>query len=124
MSLATNRKYVNLERQALNLKSGEEETDWYNLEIWGPTAEFVSKYVDKGARVGVIGSLQEDRWTDRETQEPRNAFKIIVRDFDVLETRAEAEARRRGRGGGGGGFYSRNDDYDDGPSSAGKGDFF
>lgn len=55
LSLAARRKYHYLERQEMGIKSGDEETDWYGLEIWGVTAEFVSKFVDKGARVGVIG---------------------------------------------------------------------
>jgi hypothetical protein len=39
LSLACRRKYHYAERQALNIKSGEEETDWFGLEIWGQTAE-------------------------------------------------------------------------------------
>jgi hypothetical protein len=34
VSLATKCKYHGLERQALQIRSGEEETDWYGLEIW------------------------------------------------------------------------------------------
>jgi single-strand DNA-binding protein len=129
MSLACKRKVHSMERKTNNIVSGEEETDWYGLEIWGQTAEFVSKYVDKGARVGVIGSLQVDQWSDKATGEPRSRAKVVVRDFDLLETKAEADLRRTNRGGpafvpkdksdgnqGGG--------YGGGPSSAGSGSFF
>jgi single-strand DNA-binding protein len=133
LSLACKRKYHSMERKANNVASGEEETDWYGLEIWGQTAEFVSKYVDKGARVGVIGSLQVDQWTDKASGEPRSRAKVVVRDFDLLETKAEADLRRSSRrgpafykdksdddeGGGGGGRG-----YGGGPSSAGSGGFF
>jgi Single-strand binding protein family len=34
VSLATKCKYHGLERKALQIRSGEEETDWYGLEIW------------------------------------------------------------------------------------------
>ncbi|GKY95449.1 hypothetical protein MPSEU_000506500 [Mayamaea pseudoterrestris] len=122
LSLATKRKYHSLERQASNLQWGQEETDWYALEIWGSTAEFVSKYVDRGTHVSVIGSLQIDEWTDRATGELRNKAKIIVRDFDILESKDEAEARRSRSGNSGGKSY--NDRSDGGPSSAGSGDFF
>lgn len=130
LSLACKRKYHGLERQQLKLRSGEEATDWYGLEIWGQTAEFVSKYVDKGQRVGVIGSLQIDEWMDKTTQEPRNRVKVVVRDIDILETRAESEARRANTGSRRGpAFYtsddkSDNDGGDGGPSSAGTGGFF
>ena len=56
--------------------------------------------------------LKIDDWTDRETGEPRNRPKIIVREFDILETRAEADLRR-----------NRYDD-DDGFRGAGVGGFF
>ena len=120
LSLACRRKYHYIERQALNIKSGEEETDWYGLEIWGVTAEFVSKYVDKGARVGVIGSLDVDTWLDKETGEPRSKPKVIVREFDILETKAEADARRSKQRGPS--FYTSTDDYN--PSTNSSGGFF
>ena len=34
LSLATQRKYHVMDRQMNNMKVGDEETDWYRLEIW------------------------------------------------------------------------------------------
>lgn len=39
LSLATKCKYHGLERKAFDIKAGEEETDWYGLEIWVRTPE-------------------------------------------------------------------------------------
>lgn len=123
LSLAVKRKYHGLERKAYNIKSGEEETDWYGLEIWGRDAEYAAKYVTKGARIGVVGSLQLDEWVDKATGEPRNAAKIIVKDLDILETKAESELRQANKRGPS--FYtSDKDDDDDEPFSAGSGGFF
>lgn len=126
LSLACQRNYHYAERQANGIKSGEEETDWYGLEIWGQTAEFVSKYVDKGARIGVIGSLQIDQWADKETGEKRSRAKCIVRELDILETRAEAEARRSNQRGAS--FYTSSDTATDDdlydPSRGSQGGFF
>jgi single-strand DNA-binding protein len=128
LSLAVKRKYHSLERKAYNIKSGEEETDWYGLEIWGRDAEYAAKYVKKGARIGVVGSLQLDEWTDRATGEPRNAAKIIVKDLDILETRAESELRQSNQRGDqrGPSFYTNDDDDDDDDEtfSRGTGGFF
>lgn len=121
LSLASKRKIHFLERKMDNIQSGEEETDWYGLEIWGQTAEFCAKYCDKGARVGVVGSLQIDRWVDKATGEPRSRAKVIVRDLDLLETRAEAEARRSNRRGP---AFVRDGDDDFSQRSAGTGGFF
>jgi single-strand DNA-binding protein len=57
----------------------------------------VAKYIDKGARVGVVGQLQVDSWNDKETGLPRSRAKIIVRDIDILETKAETDLRRSSR---------------------------
>ena len=127
LSFAVRRKYHGLERKAYNIKSGEEETDWYGLEIWGRDAEYAAKYVTKGARIGVVGSLQLDEWTDKATGEQRNAAKIIVKDLDILETRAESELRQSSKRGPS--FYTSDDDDDDDddddePFSAGSGGFF
>uniref|UniRef100_A0A7S2UQ80 Single-stranded DNA-binding protein n=1 Tax=Attheya septentrionalis TaxID=420275 RepID=A0A7S2UQ80_9STRA len=137
LSLAVKRKYHPLERRAYNIKSGDEETDWFALEIWGRDAEYAAKYVEKGSRIGVTGSLVVDNWTDRATGEPRSRPKILVKQLDILETKAEADLRRKNvqqRGSGGynsnqGGQYNqqrsnRDDDNDGGPSSAGSGGFF
>ena len=123
LSLAYKRKLRYAERKAKDIKSGEEETDWFGLEIWGQTAEFVSKYVDKGARIGIIGSLQVDEWQDKETGDKRSRPKVIVRDFELLETKAEAEMRRSNNRGSS--FYTEDDDddvYD--PSRGSSGGFF
>ncbi|KAL3937117.1 MAG: hypothetical protein SGBAC_007697 [Bacillariaceae sp.] len=138
LSLACRRKYHYAERGALCIKSGEEETDWYGLgkyptetfllncifydrELWGQTAEFAGKYVSKGARVGVIGTLQIDEWNDRETGEKRNKAKVVVREFDILETRAEADLRQQGSRGPS--FYTGDDDEYN-PSRGSSGGFF
>jgi len=119
LSLAVKRKYHPLERKVKNIKNGEEETDWFNLEIWGRDAEYATKYVTKGARVGITGSLACDGWVDRTTGEKRHKFKIVVKHLDILESKAEADLRSGGRK-----PYYDSDDEDNGPYSAGSGSFF
>jgi single-strand DNA-binding protein len=61
VGLAVKRQYNSYERIALGINYGEEETDWFTLEMWGKDAEFMAQYVTKGARVGISGSLLFDR---------------------------------------------------------------
>jgi len=122
LSLACRRKYHYLERQSKDIKTGDEETDWYGLEIWGQTAEFVSKYVDKGARVGVVGTFQIDEWNDKESGEKRSKAKVVVREFDILESKAEADLRRSGNRGPS--FFTGDSDDEYNPSSGSSGGFF
>ncbi len=127
LSLAVKRKYHPLERQVRNIQSGEEETDWFNLELWGRDAEYAGKYVTKGARIGITGKLNVDTWNDKVTGEERTSRKVVVKHLDILESRAEAELRMGNRGkysGGGNSNSGGGMDYGDGPSSGGSGGFF
>jgi single-strand DNA-binding protein len=133
LGLAVKRKYHPLERQVKNIKYGEEETDWFNLELWGRDAEYATKYITKGARVGVTGSVNVDTWTDRMTGEEKTSVKIVVKQLDILETKAEAELRQGKQPGGNSKSYGYDSDYrygnndsagEDGPSSGGSGGFF
>jgi len=134
LSLAVKRKYHSLERKVRNIRSGEEETDWFPLEFWGRDAEYVTNYVEKGSRLGITGSLTQDGWVDKTTGEQRRKPKIIVRHIDILESRAEAELRKSNKGSysSGGGYdgdsNSRKSSYDedeeDSMSPAGSGGFF
>jgi single-strand DNA-binding protein len=137
LSLAVKRKYDGYERQERKIRSGEEETDWFGLEIWGRDAEYAAKFVTKGCRIGINGNLQVDRWEDKMTGELRQRVKVVVKDLDILETRAESELRQSGSRGGAS-FKSSSgydDDYEEedeegfgsgygSGSSAGPGGFF
>ena len=137
LSLACKRKYHPLQRRVRNIKYGEEETDWFTLELWGRDAEYANNFVTKGARIGITGSIAKDEWTDRATGEPRSRHKVQVKHLDILESKAEADLRRgnsgrsySGGGGGnsyGGGNYGGGGNYaddDGGPEPAGTGGFF
>lgn len=60
VSIATNETYKN--------SKGEKVTDtqWHNLVAWGKTAEFMSKYLQKGSEVVVEGKLVNRNYTDKE----------------------------------------------------------
>ena len=45
---------------------GERQTDFIDCVAWRQTAEFVSKYFQKGSMAVVCGSLQSRKWTDRD----------------------------------------------------------
>jgi len=50
-------------------KQGDEVTaDFFNVVAWRNTAEFVSKYFNKGRAIVVVGSLQNRSWTDQQGQ--------------------------------------------------------
>ena len=67
------------------------ETDWTPVEAWDRLAEQCARFIHKGSRVRVIGSLHTRSWEDRESGQKR--FKTIVRADEVLFL----DARERGQ---------------------------
>lgn len=68
-----------------------DEPDWFNLELWGKTAEVAANYVRKGSQIGVQGALKIETWSDRNTQANRSKPLIKVDRLDLLSKRVETE---------------------------------
>ena len=65
------------------------ETDWTPIEAWDKLGETCARYLHKGRRVRVTGSLHTRSWEDRESGQKR--FKTIVRADEVLFLDARQE---------------------------------
>lgn len=52
---------------------GNRETDFIDIVVWRGTAEFVSKYFQKGQMAAVSGRLQIRGWTDAQGNKRRTA---------------------------------------------------
>jgi len=48
--------HARIQRKALGVQYGEEETDWFQLEMWNRDAEYAAKVCKKGGRIGVTVS--------------------------------------------------------------------
>ena len=56
--------------------NGEKEVDFIDCVAWGNTADFVSRYAEKGRLLIASGRLQIREWTDKEGKKRRNAEVI------------------------------------------------
>jgi single-strand DNA-binding protein len=43
----------------------QERTEWHRINLWGNVAEALREYLTKGKQVCVEGSLQTQKWTDK-----------------------------------------------------------
>lgn len=68
---------------AINREFGE-GTDFFTLQAWNNTAEFISKYFRKGSRLAIVGRLQNRTWQDNEGKN-HNVTEIIVENVDFAE---------------------------------------
>ena len=58
---------------------------YFDLTVFGSTAEVMGKYLGKGSRVAITGRLKQDVWVDRETQKNRSKVKIVVERLVMLD---------------------------------------
>lgn len=73
-------------------RRGDDKPDWFELELWGRTAEIAGDYVRKGKLFGITGSLKFDRWTDRNTGEERQRPVVRVDRLELLGSRQDRES--------------------------------
>lgn len=80
-SIAVNRRY----------KAGEEaQTDFINIVAWRQTAEFVTKYFNKGSMIGIEGSIQTRRYVDKDTGKNRTAFEVVANNVQFVESKRDS----------------------------------
>lgn len=58
-------------------KDGEKLTDFINCVAWRNTAEFVTKYFDKGDMIAVTGEIQTRAYKDKNGNN-RTAFEVVI----------------------------------------------
>ena len=55
---------VACDRAFANKETGKREADFIECQVWRQTAEFVSRYFQKGSAITVDGSLRNNNYTD------------------------------------------------------------
>lgn len=74
---------------AVNRGKRDSPPDWFNLEMWGKTADVAGNWVKKGSLIGVKGSLKIETWTDRNTGKERSKPVIRVDRLELLGSRRD-----------------------------------
>lgn len=81
-SIAVNRRY----------RSGEEsQADFINIVAWRQHAEFISKYFKKGSLIGIEGSIQTRKYTDKNGNN-RTAFEVVVNNVQFVESKRDGSS--------------------------------
>ena len=82
-SLAVQRNYKD--------KSGEYPTDFLNCVSYRNTAEFITKFFDKGQLITVVGSLTSRRYEDAEGHK-RTVYEVVVDEAMFAESKSEKQS--------------------------------
>lgn len=72
--------------------NGEQQTDFLNIVAWRQLAELCEKYLSKGKKVAVVGSIQTSSYEDRDGIK-RNKWEILADEVEFLSP-ADKGARK------------------------------
>lgn len=70
---------------SLAFKNTKKSTSWIKVSCFGRLAELTAKHLHQGARVGIIGSLDENKW---ETDEgvKKSSYQINCQHLEFIRT--------------------------------------
>ena len=81
-AVAVNRPFTN--------SDGNREVDFFNVIVWRGLAENCGRFLKKGSKVAVVGSLQNRAYEDKEGVK-RTATDIVASEVEFLTTNREGE---------------------------------
>ncbi len=79
-SIASNRSYYRKEGDL------QEDVGYFDCVSWGKPAEIISKYLSKGKRVGIDGSLRWSQWENSEGKK-QSKVEVHVDNFQFLDAK-------------------------------------
>ena len=74
-AIAVSRDYAN--------SDGTRETDFFNITVWRGRAENCGKYLKKGNKVAIVGSLQNRSYEDKDGIK-RNVTDVVANEVEFL----------------------------------------
>lgn len=82
-SIAVNRNFTNA--------AGEREADFINITVWRGLAENCAKYLTKGRKVAVAGSLQSRTYDDKDGNK-RTVLEVVADEVEFLGTKNDGQS--------------------------------
>lgn len=82
-SIAVNRRFK-------NAQTGQQETDYFNVIAWRQLGELCSRYLAKGRKVAVVGSIQTRSYEANDGSK-RTAVDIVADEVEFLSAKGSAE---------------------------------
>ena len=82
-TIAVNRRRYN------NAEAGQPEADFFRITAWRQLGEICAKYLAKGRKVSVVGSVSVSTYTGNDGQ-PRASLEVQADDVEVLTPKGES----------------------------------
>ncbi|MFO7972245.1 MAG: single-stranded DNA-binding protein [Desulfobacterales bacterium] len=69
----------------LAFRSSKKKTGWIKVTCFQRLAEVTEKYLHKGARIAIIGTLDQQKWETDEGQ-TRSSYQLIANSLEFIKT--------------------------------------
>lgn len=86
MTIAVNRKFQNA--------NGERETDYFNIVAWRGLAENCARFLSKGKKISVVGSLQNRSYEDSNGNK-KQVTEVMAEDIEFLSPVGEGNQQQQ-----------------------------
>lgn len=83
VSLATSEKYLDKESEEYKYKP-----EWHKIVFFGNLAKIVQRYLKKGSKIFVEGSLKTRKWQDKNDQ-TRYTTEIVAKYMQMLDGKSQ-----------------------------------
>ena len=70
---------------AFKSSAKKKDANWIKVSCFGKLAEVASTYLHKGARIALIGILDQNKWTTDDGQN-RSTFQLIANSVEFIKT--------------------------------------
>lgn len=87
-SLAVKRKYK-------DAQTGDYATDFFDVQAWRQLADLCGKYLEKGKKVAVIGSMQMRDYEGKDGGK-RRAWEVMADEIEFLSAKSEGAPAQSG----------------------------
>ena len=75
----------------------KDDASFFEIVAFGKTAELLNTYCGKGSKIGVDGTLKQDRFTDKEGNN-RSVVRITANRIEFLDTKQSNNQSQQQRG--------------------------
>ncbi len=89
-TIAVNRPFTN--------SAGERLADYFDVICWRQLADRCAKYLYKGSKVGINGSVQRRQYEDRDGIK-RTSFDVVAEEVEFLTPKTAGAPREQSSGG-------------------------
>lgn len=86
---------IAVNRRFRNPQTGQQETDFLNIVAWRQLAELCSKYLAKGRKVAVVGSIQTRTYEAKDGSK-RTAWDIVAEEVEFLTPQNQSKGTSSG----------------------------